>query len=156
MKMRKLSYLFLLIFIVACKTNTATKLDNKTERVIKGKWQISSVNFIGSEYFKINAFDLADVKCFENSTWNFVSNNNTGDFTLSNTSCTGYRSKITWFINKEGNFVMKILDDGIKSKRVKEGYVLRVANVSDNSFQLIDKAQVGNNTADVVYQFVKM
>ncbi|HBK82204.1 MAG TPA: hypothetical protein DDZ41_01175, partial [Flavobacterium sp.] len=63
----------------ACKSQsvTNTKVDNKTERVIKGNWVVSNVSFPGSEVIKVTSFDLADSKCFVNSSWNFVSNNNT-------------------------------------------------------------------------------
>jgi hypothetical protein len=103
----------------------------------------------------VTSFDLADSKCFIGSTWKFVSNNNKGQMTLSNPNCTGYSTPITWFINKEGQFVMKILDEA-KSKTVKSGYVLNIANQTENSFQLLEKINVAGNTANVVYQFEKL
>ena len=75
--------------------------------------------------------------------------------TLNSPKCTAYSTPITWFINKEGQFVMKILDEA-KAKTVKSGYVLRVANQTGTSFQLIDRINVGGNMADVVYQFEKI
>jgi hypothetical protein len=130
-------------------------LDNKTEVGLKGDWKISSVTYPGSDVIKVTSFDLADSKCFIGSTWKFVSNNNKGQMTLSNPNCTGYSTPITWFINKEGQFVMKILDDA-KSKTVKSGYVLNIANQTENSFQLLEKINVAGNTANVVYQFEKL
>jgi multidrug resistance efflux pump len=50
---------------------------------------------------------------------------------------------------------MKILDDA-KSKTVKSGYVLNIANQTENSFQLLEKINVAGNTANVVYQFEKL
>ena len=147
------------IFALACKpkqTVTNTKLDNKSERLIKGDWQISSVSYVGSDVFKITSFNIADAKCFEGSQWSFVSNNNTGEMVLNKANCVTYGSRITWFINKDGNFVMKFLMEGIKAKHTAGGYVLRVANQSENSFQLIDRASVGNNSAEIVYQFDKI
>jgi hypothetical protein len=130
-------------------------LDNKTEVGLKGDWKISSVTYPGSDVIKVNSFDLADSKCFIGSTWKFVSNNNKGQMTLNNPNCTGYSTPITWFINKEGQFVMKILDEA-KSKTVKSGYVLNIANLTENSFQLQEKINVAGNTANVVYQFEKL
>lgn len=152
--MKKVILLSILsVAIFACKTNTATKLDNKTEVAMKGNWVVSSVNYPGSEVIKVNSFDLADSQCFVGSTWKFISNNNKGDMALTKAGCPAFSSPITWFVNKEGNFVMKILDAGEKAKRVREGYVLKVANVSENSFQLVDRISVGGTMADVVYQF---
>lgn len=152
--MKKVILLSILsVAIFACKTNTATKLDNKTEVAMKGNWVVSSVYYPGSEVIKVNSFDLADSQCFVGSTWKFISNNNKGDMALTKAGCPAFSSPITWFVNKEGNFVMKVLDAGEKAKRVREGYVLKVANVSENSFQLVDRINVGGTMADVVYQF---
>ena len=157
--MKKIILVSLLsLFIFSCKSSTSatsTKLDNKTEVGLKGDWKISSVTYPGSDVIKVNSFDLADSKCFIGSTWKFVSNNNKGQMTLNNPNCTGYSTPITWFINKEGQFVMKILDEA-KSKTVKSGYVLNIANLTENSFQLQEKINVAGNTANVVYQFEKL
>lgn len=146
--------LLLSVFVMGCKSNQATKLDMKSEVAIKGNWEIVSVTFPGSEYMKINSFDIADSKCFVGSTWKFVSNNNKGNMALTKSNCPAFASDITWFINKEGNIVIKFLN-GEKAKKVTGGYVLKVANQTGTSFQLIDKANVGGNTAEVVYQFQK-
>lgn len=144
------------ILILGCKTTsaTSTKLDTQSEVAIKGNWTITSVTYPGSEVIKVNSFDLADSKCFIGSTWKFISNNNKGQFTLNSPKCTAYSTPITWFINKDGQFVMKILDEA-KAKTVKSGYVLTIANQTGSSFQLIDKINVAGKITDVVYQFEK-
>ena len=147
--------LLLMVFFVGCKpkqTVTNTKLDTKSEVAIKGNWTITAVTFPGSEYIKINSFDLADSKCFVGSTWKFISNNNKGEMALTNASCTAFSSPITWYINKDGNFVMKIIND-TKAKKVLEGYILTIANSTENSFQLMDKVNVGGQFVNVTYQF---
>lgn len=156
--MKKIILLFLLsILLVNCKSKsvTNTKLDIKSEVAIKGNWKISNITFPGSDVIKVTSFDLADSKCFIGSNWKFVSNNNKGNFSLNNSSCTSYSTPITWYINKEGNFVMKILDES-KAKTVKSGYILKVANQTETSFELIDKINVAGKITDVVYQFEKL
>jgi hypothetical protein len=155
--MKKLLLLGLLVFMVSCKTKsiTGTKLDQKLERVMKGNFTIISVTYPGSEYIKVNSFDIADSKCFEGSTWKFISNNNEGNMALTSPNCTAFSYPITWFVNKEGRFVLKILDAGEKSKKVRSGHVLTLANQTETSFQLVDKINVGNKPTDVVYQFNK-
>jgi hypothetical protein len=139
---------------VGCKSKQATQLDNKTEAAIKGNWTITSVTFPGSEYLKVTSFELADSNCFVGSTWKFVSNNNKGDMGLNAMGCPSFSSPITWFVNKEGNFVMKILNNE-KAKKVQEGYVLKVDNLTENSFQLIDRINVGGQWKELTYQFIK-
>ena len=92
-----------------------------------------------SEYIKINSFQIVDSKCFEGSTWKFISNNNKGEFTLNQSSCTAFSSPITWFVNQEGQFILKILSSGEKAKKVRDGFILTVANQSESRFQLVDK-----------------
>lgn len=150
-----LAVLSLMLF--SCKTTSVTskKLDKTSQVGIKGDWVISSVTYPGSDYIKVNSFDIADSKCFEGSTWKFISNNNKGNMALTSASCTTFSSPITWFINKEGQFILKVLDAGEKAKKVRSGYVLHIANQTETSFQLIDKINVGTKATDVIYQFQK-
>lgn len=146
------------ILVFACKSTAVSnapesKLDKSSQVGMKGNWTVTNVSYPGSDYIKVNSFNIADSKCFIGSTWSFVSNNNKGNMTLNNSNCNTFNSAITWYVNKEGQFVLKILDEGLKSKNVNTGFVLGVANQSENSFQLIDKINVGNKPTDVVYQF---
>ena len=146
------------LLILACKSSaiTSTKLDRPSQVAIKGNWKITNVSYPGSNYIKVNSFDLADSKCFIGSQWKFISNNNKGSMTLNSPDCTAYSAAITWYINKEGQFVMKILDEGLKSKKVRTGFILNIANQSENSFELTDKITIGTKITDVVYQFQKI
>jgi hypothetical protein len=155
--MKKIFFLTALaLMMFSCKTSSVTgkKLDKTAQVAVKGNWVLSSVSYPGSEYIKVNSFDIADSKCFEGSTWKFISNNNKGNMALTKFDCPAFSSPITWFINKDGEFILKVLDAGEKAKRVRAGYVLHVANQSDNSFQLVDKgSNVAGKSIDVVYQF---
>ena len=149
---------FLSVLFLSCNSTnsaTSTKIDSQSQTAIKGEWVISSVNYPGSEVIKVTSFDLADSKCFIGSKWKFISMSNKGSLTLNSPSCTAYSTPITWFINKEGEFVLKILDEA-KAKTVKSGYVLRVANQTEKSFQLVDQINVAGKMTAVVYQFDKI
>lgn len=145
------------VLMFSCKTSSVTskKLDKSAQVDIKGEWVISSVSYPGSEFIKVNSFDIADSKCFEGSKWKFISNNNEGNMSLTKTTCAAFSSPITWFVNKEGQFVLKVLQADVKAKKVRSGYVLALANQTETSFQLVDKISVGNKATDVVYQFNK-
>jgi len=134
-------------------TPLSTKLDKSTQVAIKGNWVLTNVTYAGSDYIKVTSFDLADSKCFIGSTWNFISNNNKGSMALTSANCTSFSSPIVWSINNQGLFVLKILDAGVKAKKVRDGYLLKVAGLTDNSFQLVDNINVGGQTKDVTYQF---
>ena len=147
----------LLILVASCKSTsvTNTKLDSKSQVAIKGNWEITSVTYPDSQYFKVNSFSLADSQCFVGSTWKFISNNNKGDMTLTKANCPSFSSPITWFINKDGQFVMKILDAGEKAKKVRDGYILSIANQTENTFQLLDRVDIGGKMTTITYEFQK-
>jgi hypothetical protein len=156
--MKKIILLCILaVSMFACKSKsvTGTNENTKAQVAMKGNWVISSVTYPGSQYIKVNSFQIADSECFVGSTWKFISNNNKGNMALTKAGCTSFSSPITWFVNKDGQFVLKVLDAGIKAKKVREGYILMLANQTATSFQLIDKIDVGGKITDVVYQFQK-
>lgn len=160
--MKRLLLLFMLpLFMLACKssaptTNLAPKSDRSTQSEIKGNWQITSVNYPGAEYFKLNSFQIADSKCFVGSEWSFISNNNKGSMRLNSGNCPAFTSEIVWSIDKDGKFGLKFIDSGIKSKNVTQGYLLRIANQTESSFQLIDLVNIGGQNKEVIYQFEKL
>ncbi|OUD36062.1 lipocalin family protein [Flavobacterium sp. FPG59] len=147
----------LAVLMFACKSTsaTSTKTDRKSQVAIKGDWVISAVTYPGSQYVKVNSFQLADSECFVGSTWKFVSNNNKGTMALTKTNCVAFSSPITWFVNDQGQFVLKVLDAGEKARKVRDGYILGLANQTETSFQLVDKIDVAGKMTDVVYQFQK-
>lgn len=156
----KKSFFFALLLtaIIGCKSTSVvnTKLDNKTERMLKGNWVITAVNFPGDNYLKVNSFNLEDSKCFIGSNWSFISNNNKGTMALNNTStnCKDFNSPITWYINKDQKFVLKIINNH-KAKEINNGYVLSLNNITVNSFNLIDKINVAGQLKNITYTFQK-
>jgi hypothetical protein len=157
--MKKLILLGLIAVMFACKSKSATetKTDWKTASKLNGSWTLTKVTNPGSDYFKINSFMIADSHCFEGSRWKLVSNNNKGDVSMSNSAagCPSVSSPITWFINKDNQFVLKILNAGEKSKKAREGYVLNVANITGSSFELVDAVDIAGKKGNVVYHFDK-
>jgi hypothetical protein len=145
---------FLLSMFVAILASCSS-LDTKSQVGLKGNWMISSVTYPGSDYIKVTSFDVADSKCFEGSSWNFISNSNKGTMTLNNSSCPAFTSPIVWTVTKEGTFTLKITE-GDKAKRVTQGYFLQLRNQTESSFQLIDNVSVGGKNVEVVYQFSKV
>ena len=150
----------LLLFACKSKSGTSTpvastKLDRSSQVAIKGDWVITNVFYPGSDYIVVNSFQIADSKCFVGSKWNFISNNNKGSMSLTKSGCPAFSSPIVWSINKEGLLVLKIVEAGTKAKKVTQGYLLRLANQTKTSFQLIDIINVGGQNKEVTYQFEK-
>lgn len=145
---------FLLSMFIAI-LSSCSSLDSKSQVGLKGNWVITDVSYPGSDYIKVTSFDVADSQCFKGSSWNFVSNNNKGTMSLNNASCPAFNSPITWSVTKEGNFTLKITE-GENARRVSQGYILRMRNQTESSFQLVDNVSVGGQNVEVVYQFQKV
>ncbi|WP_159801586.1 lipocalin family protein [Flavobacterium sp. MK4S-17] len=141
------------VFVVLL--SSCSSLDTKSQGGINGNWTITQVTYPGSDYIKVNSFDIADSKCFEGSSWKFVSNNNKGEMSLGKAGCPAFSSPIVWSVTKEGSFTLKITE-GEKAKRVTQGYYLKLRNQTQSSFQLVDNVSVGGSNVEVVYQFQKM
>ncbi|MFY7811786.1 MAG: hypothetical protein ACOVQ2_08645 [Flavobacterium sp.] len=155
--MRKVLFIgFIATILTFCKSNPTVDLSRKETSKIKGEYTITSVIYPGQDLFKVKSFELADSQCFVGSNWKFIANNNSGNMNMNNSKCDAFESKITWYINKEGKFIFKILNEGVKAKKVKEGYELTVANATDDSFQLVDRINVGGSVNNIVYQFNKV
>jgi hypothetical protein len=75
MKILFLTAIALVLFSCKSTSITNSKLDKGAQVAMKGNW-VSSVLYPGSEYIKVNSFQIADSQCFEGSTWKLVSNNN--------------------------------------------------------------------------------
>ena len=151
-----LTILVISVLFTSCKSTSVvnTKLDGKTERMLKGDWVITSVNYPGSNYLKVNSFNIEDAKCFVGSNWSFISNNNKGKMNLNTptTTCKEFNSPITWYINKNGEFVLKIINDH-KAKEVNNGFVLSINNVTETNFELVDKVNVAGEIKSITYTF---
>lgn len=146
---------FLILTLMIAGLASCSSLDTKSQSGINGNWTISQVTYPNSDVIKVTSFDVADAKCFEGSTWKFVSNNNKGEMNINKAGCPSFSSPIVWSVTKEGSFTLKITE-GEKAKRVTQGYVLAVRNQSATSFQLVDNIMVGGKATEVVYQFQKM
>jgi len=149
------------VLLLSCKTKSAvetttSKTDGKVQSELKGNWKITGVTYPGSGYIKVNSFQIVVSKCFIGRSWQFVPNNNKGTMSLNHSDCPAFNSSIVWSINKEGVFTLKFIESGVKSKSVNQGYMMKIANQTPASFQLIDQINVGGQAKEITYQFEKV
>lgn len=143
-----------MVFGCKSKSATATKLDRNSQVMMKGNWTLDKVTTPVSNLVKVTSFYLADSECFEGSQWKFISNNNKGDMALrGGGNCPAFSSPITWFVNREGQFVLKVLNAGEKARKVRDGYVLGVQNQTENEFELYETVDIAGKPSKIVYHF---
>jgi len=128
---------------------------------INGDWVLKSVDVQGiNSRFKATVFNEADYNCFVGSTWNFISNNSIGTYTLaSNTGCPALTRTIRWSIyepkGEEKRFQFKRLDEKRNPVDNNDGFRLGIAQLTDTNMQLTSPITFEGKPATIVYNFVK-
>jgi|SRR5690554_3065385 len=99
--MKKSMLLVALVFcLAACGSSEVVREARKT---INGDWVLASVEYpqnAGS--VNVNLLSDESAGCFENSSWNFISNNNTGTYQLGGTECPEEPRFFTWAVEEAG------------------------------------------------------
>lgn len=142
-----------LLMISCSSSKNGTDLKAKTGN-LSGTWTISDISVNVPEGFKVTtAFDEANYKDFQGSTWDLVRNGK-GSFTLLN----GTKEDINWSIYGKGDeaqFQFKKLM-GAKARNVDDGYRLNLSSITSNSFIAKSPVDVGNGqTGYIAYTFTK-
>lgn len=135
--MKKITILLITLCFLACG---ATKTVRDSRKIIKGDWTLTSIKTSAIGDFKLTLLNDAEKACFENSSWQFIPNNNTGIYTLSNMSC-GTDQRYFVFtideVNRETglyNFLIKPTNQKGKSE-TNAGFRLELTSLTDTTMQ---------------------
>ena len=136
--MKKLLLSFIVITMLSCG---GTKTVRESKKVMKGDWTLNSITYNQPGTFNVKLLNDASKECFEGSTWQFIPNNNTGNYTVNNTNCsTGMRYFI--FTIQEVNeatglydFLLKPTNEKKKSETNNSGFRLQLTQLSDTNMQ---------------------
>lgn len=129
---------------------------------IDGTWNLETVSVEGdNSILNVKVFNEADNNCFIGSSWNFVGNNGTGNYSLmeGKGGCSSLTRKIKWTIyepkGEEKRFQFKRLDDKNDALDDNNGYRLTISSLTDNTMKLISQINYDNKPVNIVYNFVK-
>lgn len=159
--MKNLIYLSLITFGLLATSCTNTKVVADNEKLMRGDWTITNVSVDGikQSYVDVTVFDEANSKCYEGSTWHFVQNNATGNYTFNaGGGCPSGTTKIKWFVTEENGqmyFNFKKVYEGEKPKNVVDGYKMRVASNTGSSIVLVQDLMFEGKPISVSYTFQK-
>lgn len=145
------------VLFVSCST---TKIERQSMRTLDGNWSLSDISYPGSSGFvDVTLFNTAQMNCFQNSSWNFVSNNNTGNFVLYGADCPSGEQEFAWNIetteNNTYNFTLKPLTKGVNPQKIRQGYRMEITQLND--FNMTIQQTVNYNGEPFVIQmnFIK-
>lgn len=82
--MKKFIFITFSIILFSCG---ASKNVRNQEKVIKGNWTLTKITYSKTGSYNVTLFKDATANCFIGSSWKFVPNNNTGVYTINDTSC---------------------------------------------------------------------
>ncbi|MCW3089028.1 MAG: lipocalin-like domain protein [Ferruginibacter sp.] len=161
MKLR--TYGFILVIMMGLFTAcSVTKEGRSIKKSINGNWSLQTINTEGiSGKFTAKVFNEADFNCFIGSSWNFISNNGTGSYTLvgGSTGCSTLERSIRWTVYepKDGpkEFQFKRLDEKRNPMDDNNGFRLNVSMLDDNTMQLKSAITFEGKPGNIVYNFVK-
>jgi hypothetical protein len=154
-----LSLLTVTLFFSACSTSKEARTIKSS---IDGNWTLKTITIEGNpSIIRVKVFNEADNNCFVGSSWNFISNNGSGNYTIpaSADGCSAVTRKIKWTIyepkGEEKKFQFKRLDDKNNPLDDNNGYRLSIGSVTNDNMQLKSAITYEGNPVTVVYNFTK-
>lgn len=133
-----------LLFVISAALLIAScgpsKVATEARKTFKGDWTLNSITYPNSTgTFDVTLFNDASAGCFEGSTWNFVSNNNTGYYTVQGLTCSAGERFFRWSIDEENtptgmfDFLLKPTDDNYRSTTGDQGFRLNLVSLTETA-----------------------
>ena len=156
--MKKIILLIFAISLVCCGTSKTIRDSRAT---LKGIWTLNSITYDKTGKYNVTLLNDTSKDCFEGSTWQFVPNNNTGTYTINESSCsTGIRNFI--FTIQEQNaeaglydFMLKPTNEKYKSD-TNQGFRLNLKSLSETSMQWQQIVTVDGSPFTITMNFTKL
>ncbi|MGB8705010.1 MAG: lipocalin family protein [Gillisia sp.] len=125
------------LLVVSCGPG---KQATEARKTFKGDWVLDNISYPNnSGEFNVTLFNDASASCFRGSTWSFVSNNNTGTYTLQGPDCDNGKRFFVWSIDSENSgmgvfdFLLKPTDSKWNSTTGNEGFRLNLVSLSQTT-----------------------
>lgn len=157
--MKKLAILCISIcFLASCGASKTVRASKKT---IKGDWTLTSIKTSAIGDFKITLLNDAEKACFENSTWQFIPNNNTGSYTLLGMNCDSDSRYFAFTIDEVNeatglyNFLLKPTNKKGKSD-TNTGFRLELTSLTDTTMQWQQIVSLDGKPMTINMNFTKL
>jgi hypothetical protein len=156
--MKKVIYsICILLMVMSCGSSKTVRTSKK---VIKGDWTLNSITYNETGKYNVTLLNDTSKDCFEGSTWQFIPNNNTGTYSINETSCSiGLRNFVFTIqeINAETglyDFLLKPTDAKSKSE-TNQGFRLSLKALSDTVMQWEQTVSVDGKPFTITMNFNK-
>lgn len=157
--MRKIiSIIVLSMMLIGC--GTSSKVVRSSKKVIKGSWTLNNITYSDYGNFKILFFNDVYKDCLEKSDWQFISNNNTGIYSVATEGCKDGERNFIFTIQEVDqasgyyDFLLKPTDTKNKSKD-NSGYRLKLIQLTDFAMQWEQTASIDGKSFKIYMNFLK-
>lgn len=156
--MKKLMLLIFAIGLVGCGSSKTLR---NTKTAIKGNWILNSITYDKAGKYNVTLLNDTSKDCFEGSTWQFVPNNNTGTYTINESSCSSGIRNFIFTIQEENaesglyDFMLKPTNEKYKSD-TNIGFRLNLKAISDTSMQWQQSVIVDGEPFKITMNFNKI
>lgn len=148
--------LLILLFITSLVSCGASKTVRSKEKTIKGNWTLNNITYSKTGDYNVTLFNDATKECLEGSSWKFVPNNNSGVYTINNSTCeSGDREFI--FIIQEIDETSGYYDFLLKPKNNENniGFRLELSNLSETKMTWKQNLMVNGTPFIINMNFTK-
>ena len=153
---------FITILVAVCLLSCgASKTVRESKKVIKGNWILTSVNSSAIGDLRITLLNDATKDCFENSSWQFIPNNNTGLYTLSGTNCDMQDRYFVFTIDEVDettglyDFLLKPTNEKGKSE-TNVGFRMKLTSLTDTSMKWQQTVSLDGKPIQINMNFTKI
>ncbi|MFV0482665.1 MAG: hypothetical protein ACK5MG_01025 [Bacteroidales bacterium] len=160
-------FVAILVITSSCATSGTTSVSDATKTVesvsikknlFNGTWVVNSVDVdpgLKKLASNVTVLGEGDVSCFQGSTWHLISNNNTGTYTLPESSkCYATTRNIVWSV-LGNSFRFKVVDEGVKAKNVTVGYDFEIVNATEEFISLRTSVMFLNKQCPITLNMTK-
>ena len=155
--MKKILFVIIGFSLLSCGTS---KMVQQSKKTIKGEWTLNNITYSQSGAFNVKLLQDASSTCFENSSWQFIPNNNSGTYAINSNGCeTGTRNFIFTIEDVDAStgyqgFLLKPVDEKKKSETNK-GFRLSLTQLSTTSMQWQQTVPVDGKPFTITMNFTK-
>lgn len=144
--------------LVSCGT---TKTVRDSKKVIKGNWTLNSIDYSETGTYNVTLFNDVSKTCLEGSTWQFIPNNNTGNYIINDISCSAGERYFVFTIQEIDettglyDFLIKPTSEKGKSE-TNQGFRLKLNALSETNMQWQQTVTVDNKPFIIIMNFTKL
>ena len=151
----------LILFGICLLSCGASKTVRQSKQVIKGNWNLSSINYSEAGTYNVTLLGDASKDCFIGSTWEFIPNNNTGMYNIINSECNTGERYFVFTIQEIDettglyDFLLKPTNEKGKSD-TNQGFRLRLLSLSETAMMWEQTVNVDGKPFTITMNFSKL